>query len=195
VSIVASRAGYREVTDRPCSPPSVDQRMDNQRQHILLQTQRRILQLPNRHWLRQRLSQGTFSPRLQDHVHFLLKFELSTNRTLPFSKETRDYWVKEIQSNYAGDDGRRRVRMAAINLSDRDGLHRRLFDVKCPVLWLHGTDDAVYSVANAEEEIKLFVNSPDAQLKVVKDGQHFLSFSHPKEVDGALIEFVGKYGK
>ena len=53
----------------------------------------------------------------------------------------------------------------------------------------------MYSVANAEHEIKLFTNSPDAQLQVVKDGQHFLSFSHPKEVDGALIKFVGKYGK
>ncbi|TKA77250.1 hypothetical protein B0A55_06151, partial [Friedmanniomyces simplex] len=76
-----------------------------------------------------------------------------------------------------------------------DGLHSRLSDVRCPVLWLHGTADAVYSVKNAEEEIKMFVNSPDAQLKTVEGGQHFLSFSHPKEVDGALIQFVGKYGK
>ena len=85
--------------------------------------------------------------------------------------------------------------MAAINLSERDGLHQRLSDVVCPVLWLHGTRDAVYSVKNAEEEIKLFTNSPDAQLQVVEGGQHFLSFSHPEEVDGALIKFVGKYGK
>lgn len=28
--------------------------------------------------------------------------------------------------------------MAAINLAERDGLHGRLSDVKCPVLWLHG---------------------------------------------------------
>ena len=27
--------------------------------------------------------------------------------------------------------------MAAINLRDRDGLHGRLFDIKCPVMWLH----------------------------------------------------------
>ena len=85
--------------------------------------------------------------------------------------------------------------MAAINLRERDGLHSRLFDVRCPVLWLHGTSDAVYSVANAQEEIKLFVNSPDAKLQVVQNGQHFLSFSHPKEVDGALLDFVAKYKK
>lgn len=58
--------------------------------------------------------------------------------------------------------------MAAINLSDRDGLHNRLPDVQCPVLWLHGTVDAVLSVANAEQEIKLFINSPDAKLVTIK---------------------------
>lgn len=58
-----------------------------------------------------------------------------------------------------------------------------------------GTSDAVYSVANAEEEIKMFVNSPDAKLVTVKDGQHFLSASHPAEVDNALIGFVTKYHK
>ncbi|KAG9953637.1 alpha/beta-hydrolase, partial [Aureobasidium melanogenum] len=105
----------------------------------------------------------------------------------------RDFWRSEIASNYVGEEGRKRIRMATINLRDRDGLHGRLTDVKCPVLWLHGTADAVYSVANAEREIKMFVESPDAQLKVVQDGQHFLSFSHPKEVDDAVAGFVSKY--
>lgn len=107
--------------------------------------------------------------------------------------DAREYWRKTIKINYKGNDGRERIRMAAINLSDRDGLHNRLPDVVCPVLWLHGTVDAVYSVANAEQEIKLFTNSPDAKLVTVKDGQHFLSFSHPKEVGQALIDFVGKH--
>jgi len=111
------------------------------------------------------------------------------------AEEVREFWKKTIKQNYQGDDGRRRARMAAINLRDRDGLHPRLWDVKCPVLWLHGTSDAVYSVANAEQEIKLFKNSPDARLVTVKDGQHFLSFSHPKEVADNVVEFVGKYNK
>lgn len=110
-------------------------------------------------------------------------------------QESREFWQKTIKSNYQGDDGRRRIRMSAINLAERDGLHSRLSDVRCPVLWLHGTDDAVYSVANAEEEIKLFVNSPDAKLQVVEGGKHFLSFSHPKDVDEALIAIADKYGK
>ena len=107
----------------------------------------------------------------------------------------RDYWKRTIKSNYRGDDGRKRVRMAAINLRERDGLHGRLFDIRCPVMWLHGTSDAVYSVANAEQEIKMFVNSPEAKLVTVKDGQHFLSASHPEEVDNALLEFVGRWHK
>lgn len=111
------------------------------------------------------------------------------------TQETRDYWVKETKSNYQGDAGRLRARMCAINLRERDGLHGRLFDIRCPVLWLHGTADIVYSIANAEEEIKMFINSPDARLQIVKDGQHFLSSSHPKEVDEAIIGFVRKYGK
>lgn len=51
--------------------------------------------------------------------------------------DVRDYWRKTIRQNYQGDDGRRRIRMASINLRDRDGLHPRLFDVRCPVMWLH----------------------------------------------------------
>lgn len=52
-------------------------------------------------------------------------------------KSTRDFWRKEIKANYQGDDGRKRARVAAINLKERDGLHSRLHDVRCPVLWLH----------------------------------------------------------
>ena len=105
----------------------------------------------------------------------------------------RDFWKKTIKSNYQGEDGRKRARMAAINLRERDGLHGRLFDIKCPIMWLHGSSDAVYSVANAEEEIKMFVNAPEAKLITIENGQHFLSASHPKEVDNALIDFVGKW--
>ncbi|KAK3615685.1 hypothetical protein LTR22_027335 [Elasticomyces elasticus] len=131
-----------------------------------------------------------FEPH-EDYANFLI--DIGFGKNCP--KEARDYWLKEIKANYKGDDGRRRIRMAAINLAQRDGLHARLSDVRCPVLWLHGTSDPVYSVKNAEQEIKMFVNSPDAQLQTVEGGQHFLSFSHPKEVDGALIKFIGKYGK
>ncbi|KAH7399999.1 Alpha/Beta hydrolase protein [Cadophora sp. MPI-SDFR-AT-0126] len=124
-----------------------------------------------------------------DYCNFLIDIGFGKN----CDKPVRDFWIKTIKGNYQGDDGRRRMRMAAINLRERDGLHGRLSDVKCPVLWLHGTDDAVYSVSNAQEEIKLFTNSKDAKLVTVKNGQHFLSASHPADVDQALIDFVGKW--
>lgn len=126
-----------------------------------------------------------------DYCNFLI--DIGFGKTCP--QETRDFWIKTIKSNYQGDDGRRRARMAAINLRERDGLHGRLFDVRCPVMWLHGTDDVVYSVANAEQEIKMFVNAPEANLVTVKGGAHFLSASHPQDVDNALIEFIGRVHK
>ncbi|KAI7466530.1 alpha/beta-hydrolase [Hortaea werneckii] len=126
-----------------------------------------------------------------DYCNFLI----DTGFGKDCAAEARKYWISEIKANYKGDEGRRRLRMAAINLKERDGLHSRLFDVRCPVLWLHGTSDVVYSAENAREEIALFVNSQDAKLKVIENGQHFLSFSHPKEVDEALLEFVGRYEK
>lgn len=56
-----------------------------------------------------------------------------------------------------------------------------------------GLRDVAYTVANAEEDIKMFVNSPDARLQLVEGGQHHLSASHPEIVDSALMEFVKKY--
>lgn len=129
-----------------------------------------------------------FEPDL-DYCNFLIDIGFGKN----VDKSVREFWQKTIQGNYQGDDGRRRARMAAINLRERDGLHGRLFDVRCPVLWLHGTDDVVYSVSNAQHEIKLFTNAKAADLVTVADGAHFLSASHPKEVDQALINFVGKW--
>ncbi|KXS97152.1 hypothetical protein AC578_3074 [Pseudocercospora eumusae] len=111
--------------------------------------------------------------------------------------EAKAFWMQHIKANYRGDEGRRRARMCAINLRDRDGLHSRLGDVKCPVWWMHGTGDQVYSVRNAEEEIELFtgVGKEDRRLVVVEGGQHFLSASHAQEVDEVLLEMIGKYGK
>ena len=105
-------------------------------------------------------------------------------------QEDAEFWVRAIKKNWGGDDGRKRARMCAINLRDRDGLHGRLFDVRCAVLWLHGTEDVVYSVANAEEEIKLFVNSPDAKMQAIEGGPHYLNYSKAKEVDAAVVDFL-----
>jgi pimeloyl-ACP methyl ester carboxylesterase len=107
--------------------------------------------------------------------------------------EERTFWHTTHQQNYVGDAGRERLRISTINLSDRDGLHNRLDSVRSPVLWMHGTADRVYSVANAREEIQLFVNSTNAELRVVEEGQHFLSASHPGDVNTAAIEFINRW--
>ena len=104
----------------------------------------------------------------------------------------REFWYAEHQRNYTGDEGRHRLRVASINLRDRDGLHGRLDSIHCPVLWLHGTADRVYSIPNAEEEITMFTNSAGAELRIVERGQHFLSASDPDTVNAAAIEFIDR---
>jgi pimeloyl-ACP methyl ester carboxylesterase len=41
----------------------------------------------------------------------------------------------------------------------------------------------------------MFENAKVADLVTVKGGEHFLSASHPKEVDDALVSFVSKWAK
>jgi pimeloyl-ACP methyl ester carboxylesterase len=107
--------------------------------------------------------------------------------------EERSFWHATYQRNYTGDAGRKRVRISSINLRDRDGLHGRLDSVRCPVLRMHGTEDPVYSVVNAEDEMKLFVNSQGAELRVVEGGRHFLSASNPADVNTATAEFIDRW--
>lgn len=109
------------------------------------------------------------------------------------SEDERSFWHRTYRQNYTGDDGRHRLRVCSINLRDRDGLHARLGSVTCPVLWLQGTADQVYSVANAEEEITLFTGSSHAELRVIDGGQHFMSASHPGVVNAAAVEFIERW--
>ena len=41
--------------------------------------------------------------------------------------------------------------------------------------------------------MKLFVNSPGAELRVVEGGQHFLSASDPDDVNTATGEFIDRW--
>lgn len=107
--------------------------------------------------------------------------------------EERAFWHARYQENYRGDEGRRRLRISTINLRDRDGLHGRLDSVTCPVLWMHGTADPVYSVRNAEDGLQRFTRAAHRELRVVDGGQHFLSASNPDEVNKAAAEFVQRW--
>lgn len=107
---------------------------------------------PINEWTANQAAPDDWTPTTE-YADFLIDIGFGKN----CNKETRGFWRDEIKANYKGDDGRKRARMAAINLRERDGLHGRLWDVRCPVLWLHGTADAVYSVPNAEQEFNPFV--------------------------------------
>ncbi|RFU31829.1 hypothetical protein B7463_g4515, partial [Scytalidium lignicola] len=100
------------------------------------------------------------------YYDFLMEIGFGKN----VKKETRDYWATVIRDNYHGDEGKKRICMAAVNLTSRDGLHERLPGIRCPVLWLQGTADVVFSIKNAEEEIKLFKNSAQARLIPLEGG-------------------------
>lgn len=50
--------------------------------------------------------------------------------------EKAAFWTKTLQEVYRGDEGRKKAKMALLNLLTRDGLLLRLKDVKCPVHWL-----------------------------------------------------------
>ena len=109
-----------------------------------------------------------------------------------YTKEMRDFWAREVVANYGTpvEVGKRRLRICAINMRDRDGLHSRLSSITCPVFWMQGTADRVFSVRMAQEEIKLFTGSRSVELAVVEGGQHFLNASHPREVGRAMVGFV-----
>lgn len=53
------------------------------------------------------------------------------------SAETLSFWDATVKEVYSGEEGRKKLRMALINLLERDGLLLRLRDIKCPVYWLH----------------------------------------------------------
>jgi pimeloyl-ACP methyl ester carboxylesterase len=76
---------------------------------------------------------------------------------------------------------------------ERDGLLRRVRDIKCPVYWLQGKQDVVFGVKIPAEHIKLFTSSPEATLTLVEGGGHYLNATSPKEVEEAILKMVRKY--
>ncbi|KAI1371192.1 putative alpha/beta hydrolase [Hypoxylon crocopeplum] len=101
-----------------------------------------------------------------------------------------EFWTESFRRVYSGDEGRRKLRMAVICLAERDGLIFRLGDIKCPIHWLQGTDDPVFSTVIAKEHFELFTTSKSARLDLLDGGAHFLNASHPKEVEAAILAMV-----
>ncbi len=56
-----------------------------------------------------------------------------------------------------------------------------------------GVNDPVYSSTIQKEHIALFTSSKEAKIDFLEGGAHFLSASHPNEVEAALLDMVTKY--
>ncbi|EHK17768.1 uncharacterized protein TRIVIDRAFT_194914 [Trichoderma virens Gv29-8] len=123
------------------------------------------------------------------YVDFLMQIGYGEKVT----EDLKQKWAKSIQKIYSRDAGKKMICMAAVCLSSRDGLYARLPHLRCPVLWMQGTDDVVFSVANAEKEIKLFTNAAEAKLVVMQGGVHFLSFTHGNEIEKNIVEFTKQW--
>ncbi|KAJ5220559.1 Alpha/Beta hydrolase protein [Penicillium chermesinum] len=122
----------------------------------------------------------------QDYCDFLM--EVGFGKAI--DEETRDFWSRKIKATYRGNEGKKKICMAAVNLAGRDGLHERLPYITCPVLWMQGSSDVVYSVAQAQEDIKRFKNSTSTKLVVCEGGVHFLGRTHGQELQEQLLEFI-----
>lgn len=109
------------------------------------------------------------------------------------TEESTAFWTGVLKETYAGDEGRRKARMAVLCLMSRDSLTLRLGDVACPVYWLQGTDDTPYGCQVQHEQIELFTGSKEKRLSIVEGGAHYLNATNPKEVNEAVLEMVRKY--
>jgi hypothetical protein len=127
------------------------------------------------------------------------------------SPEDVEFWKTTLNKIYSGDEGRKKLRGAFVNLLERDGLLRRAADVKCPVYWLQvgcpinlvylsswiltkpqGNQDPVFGVEVPKEHIKAFSGSVETELSFT-DGGHYLNATTPKEVDAKLLQLINKY--
>ncbi|EFX05414.1 alpha beta hydrolase fold family [Grosmannia clavigera kw1407] len=109
------------------------------------------------------------------------------------SPETIQFWVRTVKSVYVGDEGRRKVKGALLNLMERDSLLLRLRDIRCPVYWLQGTDDVVYGVQIPKDQIELFTGAKEKKVRYLEQGGHYLNATNPKEVEEEILEMINKY--
>ncbi|KAI6779239.1 uncharacterized protein J7T54_007766 [Emericellopsis cladophorae] len=109
------------------------------------------------------------------------------------TQETLSFWDQTLKEVYSGEAGRKKLRMALINLMERDGLLCRLRDIKCPVYWLQGPEDPVFGKTVPAEHIEMFTASPEATLTFVDGAGHYLNATSPKETEEAILKMVRKY--
>jgi pimeloyl-ACP methyl ester carboxylesterase len=108
-------------------------------------------------------------------------------------QEVIDLWNNSAKAVYAGDLGRLKLRQATIASVTRDSLHLRASDLTLPILWIQGSEDAVFSVENAKYELGL-TKSSDAHLEVIEGAPHAAFWTHAAEIDKLVLIFLAKHG-
>ena len=109
------------------------------------------------------------------------------------STETIAFWTRTLKAVYVGDEGRKKVKGALLNLFERDSLLLRIRDIKCPVYWLQGTDDVVYGTQLPKDQILLFTGAKETKLRLLEKGGHYLNATNPTEVEEEILAIVSKY--
>ena len=89
--------------------------------------------------------------------------------------------------------GAERLRIISINLRDRDGLDGPAGQraVPRPVDARHGGPGVLRGQRRGGD--RAVRQQPEAELRVVEGGQHFLSATHPDEVNTATVEFIKRW--
>lgn len=75
-------------------------------------------------------------------------------------------------------------------MKEREDSMEFLKTLDLPVLVLHGSEDQLIPVAEAEAMAKII---PGAEMKVIAQAGHLLNMEQPEAFNGALREFVKKF--
>jgi pimeloyl-ACP methyl ester carboxylesterase len=105
------------------------------------------------------------------------------------SPTAREIWKTTLTKTYSGEAGRIKLRQATTMVLSRDSLYLRAPDLKMPLLWIQGSEDAVMNLEIARRELAL-TGSVDPRLEVVQGGPHSCHTTHPQVVNELLREFV-----
>ena len=71
-----------------------------------------------------------------------------------------------------------------------EDFRKDLAKIDVPTLVIHGDSDRIVPISAAGQRTAKLVNG--AELVVVKDGPHNIAWTHPEEVNNALVKFLAK---
>jgi microsomal epoxide hydrolase len=95
-----------------------------------------------------------------------------------------------MRTQYAGDAGRLRLQQGCVAMLTRDSLLMRLGYIKCPVLWIAGDKDPVFSEKSQRADAALF--GSEVRFEVI-DAYHVPTLSNTTLVNKLVTEFVLKH--